>query len=416
MASSSAESGGSEIKLSAQDLAKIRTCVTCFDQGLKGLGQLRKEIDKEPDAKWVRYIPLNDAVKADTIPCLRYLVDDVKVETLNVKHTRYLPLELAIIWGKTEVMVFLLSRGADPMLGQESSVVDKARLRQQRLEEAHERAGDGMEFEGFSITKAQIEPLIVEGLGMLEILKGIESYGSYLLWAEQNGNHPLVKRFSGNLNFAEPRYQLAVLRALVREEKASIKSGSDRAALAAEDARKAAIAAKEEQPLIDALVEYGFSADAAKEIRDCFRLPTVKALKNAKLSAEDVDKRLEASVRTKRMTEGNGRKAARFVRELDDFIAAAGNKAAPVAKAAAKAPAAKAKTKAAAAPKANAALLAAMGAKGAGKGGYPTKAAAPSKEPQSKKAVGSIDGFEVMFRPDLPDDAFMHITCFIVGS
>lgn len=362
---------------------------------------LRREVEASPDAPWVRRIPLNEAVKCDNLPCLRYLVDEVKVRTLNARITGYSPLQLSIIWGKLDIMVYLLSRGAQPMLEGESSVVDMARLRQQRLEEALAQSGDGAEFEGFTITRSRMEPLIEEGLAMLEVLEGVESYGSYPAWAEHNGRHPLVRRFSKDIRSSEPRYQLAVLRALVLARRASLLPAAARAALAAEEAAKAAARAKEEQPLLDALVEAGFSANTAKEIRDAFKAPTVKALRAARLAPEDIEARLEASVRQRRMTEGDRRKCARFVRELEEPAAPQPSKAAD-----AKSKAVKGYPPAAAA---KAALLA-LGAKGAGRG-------AATKNPPAKAKKGSVvvDGFALLFCEDLPCNAFVHTARFLFG-
>ena len=53
-----------------------------------------------PDAPWVRQIELNGAVMAGDLSSLRYLVDEVKVKTMNVKIGGYYPLHLSIIWGR----------------------------------------------------------------------------------------------------------------------------------------------------------------------------------------------------------------------------------------------------------------------------------------------------------------------------
>mmetsp|Transcript_117791 Transcript_117791/g.345060 ORF Transcript_117791/g.345060 Transcript_117791/m.345060 type:complete len:407 (-) Transcript_117791:175-1395(-) len=388
--------------LDVHALDHVRTCRTCCRQGAKGRAELQREVRAGGDARWVRRIPLNDAIMSDNLTCLRYLVDEVKVETLNDNSAGYSPLQFAIIWGKLEIMVYLLSRGADPMLEGESSVVDMARLRQQRLQEALEQSGDGAEFEGFTITKSRIRPLLEEGLAMLEVLEGIEAAGSYQAWATNNGRHPLVRRFSSDIRSSEPRYQLALLRALVLAGQASLRSAAERAALEAEEAAKAAARAKAEQPVMDALVEAGFSSVTAKEIRDTFRTPTIKALRAARLSSEDVEAQLEAPVRQKRMTEGERRKFSRFVRELEESAPTPAPAAA--SKAAAKG-AAKSKAKGPA-PAAKAALLA-MGAKGAGRG-------AAAKEPQAKKAKAT-DGMALFFHEALPRNAFALTTTFLLG-
>lgn len=389
--------------------ANIRACRTYIRQGAAGLDFLKKKVRASYHAPWVRQIPLGDAVKGDSFLCLKYLVDHVEVETLNGDNTGYTPLQLAVIWGKTETMAYLLSKGAEAFLDEEKSVVNTARLRQQRLNDALENSGDGTEFEGFTITTSRIKPLIQEGLEMLEILEGMEAAGSYVAWAEKNMGHPLVRRFSGNLNCSEPRYQFAVLRALLTGDRASLRSAPERTALEAELAASAAAKAKEEQPLQEALVDEGFKADSAKELRDLFRAPTLKSLRSHELTEEEVEKKLEPSVRMRRMTEGEKRKFIRFVREIGEIIEKAAKKAVPKAeaKSAGGYGAAKAKAKAPAAA-AKAALLA-MASKGAGK-----SAAAKAAPTKSKKTP--IDAMEMMFSKALPDNAFAVMTQCLFGA
>lgn len=389
--------------------AHIRACRTYMRQGAAGLDLLKKKVRASYRAHWVRQIPLGDAIKGDSFLCLKYLVDHVEVETLNGDNSGYTPLQLAVIWGKIETMAYLLSKGAEPLLGHEKSVVNTARLRQQRLNDALENSGDGSEFEGFTITTSRIKPLIQEGLDMLEILEGMDAAGSYVAWAEKNMGHPLVRRFSGNLNCSEPRYQFAMLRALLKSTRASLRSTADRGALEAEQAASAAAKAKEEQPLQEALVDEGFKADSAKELRDLFRAPTLKALRSQEITEEEVEKKLEPSVRTRRMTEGEKRKFIRFVREIDEIIEKAAKKAAPKpeAKSAGGYSAAKAKAKAPAAA-AKAALLA-MAAKGASKGAAAKSAPAKPKQVQ-------IDAMEMMFSTALPDNAFAVMTQCLFGA
>lgn len=396
--------------LDSETLNHLRTCRTLSGQGAAGVVQLRRKVEETPDAPWVRRIPLTDAVMSDSISCLRFLVDEVQVDTLNARIDGYTPLQKAVIWGRLNVMVYLLSRGADLLLEGGSSVVDMARLRQQRLQEALDQAGDGAEFEGFSITKTRIEPLLEEGRGMLQVLEGIESYGSYQAWAEHNGDHPLVKRYSHDIRSSEPRYQLCVLRALVLLGRASLLSRAERSALAAAEAAEAAAQAKEEQSLLDALVEAGFSADTAKEIRDAFRIPTLKALRAAKLSAEDIEARLEPTVRQRRMKEGERRRFVRYVRELEDSVAAPPAAAAAPTKATAKSTA-KSKAKGPP-PAAKAALLAAMGAKGAGRSTAAKESA--SKDQQAKKGA-AMDSIALVFHEALPDNGFTLIIRFMFG-
>lgn len=396
--------------LDAETLNHLRTCRTLSGQGAAGVVQLRRMVEETPDAPWVRRIPLTDAVMSDSISCLRYLVDEVQVDTLNARIDGYTPLQKAVIWGRLNIMVYLLSRGADLLWDGESSVVDMARLRQQRLQEALDQAGDGTEFEGFSITRSKIEPLLEEGCAMLQVLEGIESYGSYQAWAEHNGAHPLVKRYSHDIRSSEPRYQLSVLRALVLAGRASLLSRAERSALAAAEAAEAAAKAKEEQSMMDALVEAGFSAEAAKEIRDSFRIPTLKALRAAKLSTEDIEARLEAPVRQRRLKEGERRRFARYIRELEDSVVAQPAAAVAPTKAAAKGTA-KSKAKGPA-PAAKAALLAAMGAKGAGRS---TAAKESALKDQPAKKSTALDSIALLFHEGLPDHGFMLIIRLVFG-
>jgi hypothetical protein len=190
--------------------------------------------------------------------------------------------------------------------------------------------------------------------------------------------------------------------------------------MAAEEAAQEAARVKDEQPLTDALEEFGFSASTAKEIRDYLRTPTVKALRALRLSSEDVIARLEPSVRQKRMMEGEQRRFVRYVRELDEPAAAASvvvPAAAAPGKVASKA-AAKSKAKTAA-PAAKAALLAMASSKskGGGRGGYSAAAKESTAKEQSvkMKKSGGIDGVEIIFRESLPDNAFSIIARFLFG-
>jgi len=396
---------GAAVVLDAEGRRNQAKCRKCFTHGSRGFMEMKRLISRTPDAPWVANMPLQDAVKAPSLRCLQYLVDEVKVKTLNLRVQTYTPLQLSVVWGRVEVMAFLLARGADVMLDTPESVVDKARLRQQRLREAHARSGDGAEFEGFTVTRSQIEPMLEEGIVMLEVLQGVEKYGSYAAWAEHNPSHRLVKIFSPDTSCAEPRYQLVVLRALTRADKASLLPEAERKALLAEAAAHAAEVAKDEMELIDALREADFSEQTAKELRDTFRKPTVKALRAMKLTSAEIEAGLEPIVRNRRITEGEQRQFIRFVRELEVPKLAQASSAPSNASAKAAT-----KSKAKAAPAAKAALLAAAG-KGAGKNssGYP-KAQLPAKK---KKAA--IDSMALMFNPDLPDGAFILMVGFLRG-
>jgi len=243
-------------------------------------------------------------------------------------------------------------------------------------------------------------------------MEGVEAQGSFQAWAERNGRHPLVRRFSEGVVCSEPRYQLLVARELVATQRATLLSLPERAALEAEAAALEAARAKEEQPLADVLVEAGFTSSAAKELRDAFRIPTLKKLRDSRPSPEDIEAKLEPYVRQKRMQEGEKRKFARFVRELEDAPAvplakpalptAAGAKAAAAPGAAAK------KAAKGPAPQAKAALLA-MAAGGKAKAA-PSKAFVPAA--RAKKAS---DGLALLFDADLPLNAFATVVRFLHG-
>ena len=127
--------------------------------------------------------PRNNAVMTGNITTLRYLVDEVGVKTLNSDCKGYTPLQMAVVWGqllgcrvemplhfnwshnlsskfkqkcrlrhgknerekkhcdvlnivqpRVDILVYLLTRGAEPNLWTSKSVVDQARRRQMRLE------------------------------------------------------------------------------------------------------------------------------------------------------------------------------------------------------------------------------------------------------------------------------------------
>lgn len=379
-------------------------CKSYSGAGEKGLVEMRRLVKASPDAPWVRRIRLNDAILADQIVVLRYLLDEIKVETLNASIGGYYPLQLAVIWGRIHIIVFLLSRGADPRLDSACSVVDQAKLRQHRLQDAFEKAGDGAEFEGVMITKSQIRELIDTGTEMLEILQGVEAHGSYISWAQHNCFHPLVRRFSRDIRSSKPRYDSALLRALVLSGRASLRSTEERSALREADAAKKAEQAKLQTALDEVLLAAGFTADASKSISGHLRLKTYKDLLAAELSQDQIEKDLDSLIRSRRITEGEQRKFQRFVRELDE---------APAQPAAASSSGgykstAKAKAKSGAAPKAKAALMA-MAAKA------PTKAAPAKKAEAKPKIKGGIDPIAVLLSVDLPDSAFMNVVRFVYG-
>jgi len=389
-----------------------RIAGVCCSQGEGGLIELKSMVVAAADAPWVRQIELNPAVTSANLACLRYLIEDVKVETLNTKSNSYSPLQLAVIWGHTDIVVYLLSHGADPMLGQESCVVKMARTRQQRLQEAFEQANDGIEFENVSITKGRIGPLLTEGFELLQVLDGVGSYGSFRAWAIRNSGHPLVKRFSKQIMFSERRYELVTIRALVVLGRASLRPAGERASLEARAAEEAAALARDEKTVLDALVEVGFTQVGAKAIHDSiawyYRVKTVKELRTAKLSSEDIEKSLESLVFQKILPQGDCRRFIRWARELEE-PAKAVESAAPSKAPAKSAPKSKAKS---GYPAASAALLA-MSSKGKGKSIAAKQQPAKSSQPKKKEMMDPIG---LLFHEDLPDNAFMLITCFFIAN
>jgi len=381
----------------------LRTQIKMLTAQPGNIMQLRRLIRKSPDATWVRQISLNDAVMTGTLGSLRYLVDELKVETLNASSKGYTPLQLAVIWGQFEVLVYLLSRGGNPMLEEESSVLAMCRVRQQRLQEGWEGAEDSAEFERFNITKRKRETLLEEGVEMLKVLEGVDRYGSYLEWAKENSSHKLVKRFSANIRSAEPRYQFVLLRGLALASRASLLPMAERKAVDEQLAHEALIKAKEERPLTDALIEGGFSADVSKAIADTWRyVANLKALREAKLSNEEIEAKLDCFLHSGRMKEGERRKFTGFVRTLEEPAARA-----PAPKPALSKSGGYPKSKAkASAP--NAALLAAAKAKAAAAAAK--SGAGPAKAAAGKKPSTAIDGLAMLFNEGMPDEAFMTIT------
>ena len=66
---------------------------------------------------------------------LRYLVEEVRVSTINTIVRGNAPLHVAVIWGRVECVAYLLSKGADQKLRNagSSTAAEMARLRQSRL-------------------------------------------------------------------------------------------------------------------------------------------------------------------------------------------------------------------------------------------------------------------------------------------
>jgi len=385
--------------LSERDRQFVLTCnkMTCHDSTV---ATMRRKVELTRNAP-VHLIAVNGFITQPNFQILRFLCDELKVKTLSAKILRYRPLDLAIIWGLPDVVVYLLSRGADPMFHTDSSAVKKARDRQRNLQDAFDKGVDGAEYENFVITKAQIKPLLEEGLGMIKVLEGVQSHGCYRDWALANFGHPLVQRFSRAMRTAEDRYQLVLIRALVSHGRAALFSDEDRVVISEKAAAEAAKRAREERSVQDVLKDAGFDDRLARMVCDTFGVTTMKSLQQSKLPADVVEKQLEILVRQGHMVEGQRRRFARIVREVDEPVAetskAVSSKPEPKS-------VAKSKAKASAAP-GNAALLA-LASKNAG---Y-AKAA-----PKSKKSttVVKVDAIALAFAVDLPDSSFMVITRFL---
>merc|ERR1719245_643204 len=124
---------------------------------------------------------------------------------------------------------------------------------------------------------------------MLQILEGVEAFSSYQAWAAANASHRLVKRFSCDDNSAKCRYEFTVLRALVLSDRATLRSDEERAAVLAQAAARAAVQAREERPLTEALQELGFSEHAAKMVATNWRLAhSVGLFRANKPTAEEI--------------------------------------------------------------------------------------------------------------------------------
>eukprot|EP00913_Durusdinium_trenchii_P031554 g29546.t1 len=100
------------------------------------------------------------------ITTLRFLVDEVGVKTLNSDCKGYTPLQMAVVWGQVDILVYLLTRGAEPNLWMKSSVVDQARRRQTRLEASLSKAEEYPD--SCNLDPQQILDLFEKGKVMLE--------------------------------------------------------------------------------------------------------------------------------------------------------------------------------------------------------------------------------------------------------
>jgi len=365
----------------------------------RGLADVRRRVRAATGASWVRHIELHTILLSNSIGCLRYLLDEVKVKTVNSEISSYTPLQLAVVWGRNEAMVLLLARGADPMLNTSKSVVDQARGRQCGLQRAMARAIENEEGDGASIGRKHCRPLLEEGDIMLRVLEGVEAAGSFRDWAIANASHPLVQSTRPPA-WREARYLCAVLRAMVATARAELLSEDEREAVKAQLALKAAAQAKETQPLQEALRELGFSDGAARQIWYNVGASTLADLRASRLSAEELESKLDdGTVRTMHITDRERCKFIRWFQEGSVGLLAADK------------PALKSHAKCWAAPAAKAALFA-MPAKVSK--GSPDVARSMSQANNKRRAV-NVDGMSVMFGDRLPDQAFMLAALFAFG-
>lgn len=347
-------------------------------RGLDGYRPLQRAVQEAEGAPWIARIHLNSAVMTGNITTLRYLVDEVGVKTLNTERKGYTPLEMAVVWGQVEILVYLLTRGADPLLWRRGkSVVDKARLRQTRLQDALKRAAEQLP-DPTNMEPEKIEELYEKGKVMLEVLEGLEREGSYYAWATRNRRHPLVRRFSWDLGDPEPRLRLVVLRALVQDGRARLRPISERQVLAA---------GSEGEPLTAALTKLGLGS-RAHELQDALRACTVEQLREQNLTREDFDSLIRDVLL---LGDGEYRRLWRFIMELQEQT--------PLPKASSS------KSKAAPAAKALMAMPRLKGGKGQRKGCAVQEHAAPDE----------IDGLSLIFHQDLPEPAFLLVVRFTYG-
>jgi len=198
----------------------------------KADAELRKDPAGKASADWIRQIPLDRAVKGGhSDSSLSYLVEEVRVETVNAMSKGEAPLHVAVTWGRLDCAALLLARGgADPFLrnAKGETAAEKARVRQERLYESEMGMAPKQDSDLFrfshvpsAVSHAPAASLMYkEGLALLEFLDGIEAAGTWLAWARNHREHALVQRYEPKIFEAEPRLQLAVLRELVLEKRA----------------------------------------------------------------------------------------------------------------------------------------------------------------------------------------------------
>lgn len=167
------------------------------------------------------------------VTTLRYLVEEARVQSINVATNGEPPLHMAVIWGRAECAAYLLANGAllSVLNDRGQTALEKARVRQARLL-AKEAEDLQLVSDNISIGRDKIHRMCVEGLALVNFLEGVEAAGSYHTWVRQNRHHPYVARFTPTALNVEPRLQLAVLRALVLAYRAVLRPLADQSAVA----------------------------------------------------------------------------------------------------------------------------------------------------------------------------------------
>eukprot|EP00435_Cladocopium_sp_Y103_P028027 s1294_g6.t7 len=355
-------------------------------RGLQGYKQLQRAVEegKASGASWPYQIYLNNAVMTGNITTLRYLVDEVGVKTLNSDCKGYSPLQMAVVWGQLDILVYLLTRGAEPYLWTSKSVVDQTRRRQVRLQASLSKSEEHPDT--CNLDPQQILELYEKGKVMLEVLEGVEAYGSYNAWAVRHRNHPLVRRFSWDLGDPEPRLRLAVLRALILANRAILLPSSEREALEPTMEPKG-------EALTKALGSLGLG-HRAHELQDALQVFTVPQLREKQLTREDFDNCLRPVAL---LSDGEHRRLWRFIMELQDQ-----NQQQKV----------KSSKSNGAATNAKAALLAMSRPRPVAKAAQESPAGNAERAP---KMDGFADGLQLIFNEALPDTAFTLVVSFCYG-
>mmetsp|Transcript_44920 Transcript_44920/g.82012 ORF Transcript_44920/g.82012 Transcript_44920/m.82012 type:complete len:375 (-) Transcript_44920:90-1214(-) len=222
----------------------LEECNYLAGRGAQGLEALQKCICTAPNESWVKQIPLVASVmNGHVYSTLRYLVEEVQVETLNALVRGDAPLHVAVIWGRTQTVAYLLARGADPQLlnSRGNTAAEMARTRQRRLEEQLADHDKPWRSDGSCIGRQQISKLCDEGRTLVDLLDGVEDCGSYRrFFSRMHRAMPHVHCFSPELVQAELRYALASLRALVTSGRATLKPIAERRNMEVDAAQRSA--------------------------------------------------------------------------------------------------------------------------------------------------------------------------------